>query len=179
MKNIHKQLINLRLLTLKNGAVRGNYLKKKNIFKSFSENVWWQPYKIPTQPKLVKIGNNVNIATEVLFMEHDIIHVMLNNSCKVKKYKQYLGTIEIGDNVFIGARSIIMYNVKIGSNCIIGAGSVVTKDVPNNSVVAGVPAKIIGNYQSIIDKYNSYSKLHSKDDMSDEDFIEKFFWNKN
>ena len=83
MKNYKKQLINLRLLTIRNGIKRGNYLKKKKIFKDFGSNVWWQPYKIPTQPKLVKIGNNVKIATEVLFMEHDVVSTMLNTRTNV------------------------------------------------------------------------------------------------
>lgn len=49
----------------------------------------------------------------------------------------------IGDNVYIGAESIIMNPVNIGDNVIIGAGSVVTKDIPSNCIVAGNPAKII------------------------------------
>jgi maltose O-acetyltransferase len=52
-----------------------------------------------------------------------------------------IGLVKIGDNVFIGAGSIILPNVKIGNNVIIGAGSIVTKDVPDNSLVAGNPAK--------------------------------------
>jgi acetyltransferase-like isoleucine patch superfamily enzyme len=54
----------------------------------------------------------------------------------------YLDTF-IGENCFIGARSIIMPGVRIGNGCIVGAGSVVTRDVPNNCAVAGNPAKII------------------------------------
>lgn len=49
----------------------------------------------------------------------------------------------IGDNCYIGAGAIIMNPVKIGNNVIIGAGSVVTKDIPNNCVVAGNPARVI------------------------------------
>lgn len=51
--------------------------------------------------------------------------------------------VEIGDDVWIGGGAIILPGVTIGSNVIVGAGSVVTKDVPNNVVVAGNPAKII------------------------------------
>jgi maltose O-acetyltransferase len=51
--------------------------------------------------------------------------------------------IHIGDDVWIGARVIILPGVNIGSHCIIGAGSVVTKDVPDYAIVGGVPAKII------------------------------------
>lgn len=49
----------------------------------------------------------------------------------------------IGNNVTLGANVVIIGNVKIGDNVIIGAGSVVVKDIPNNSVVAGNPARVI------------------------------------
>ena len=61
MKNKKKQLIILKLLITRNPIKRGKILKESHIFKEFGENVWWQPYKIPTQPKLVKIGNNVKL----------------------------------------------------------------------------------------------------------------------
>lgn len=60
-----------------------------------------------------------------------------------------MGTIEIFDHVMIGAGSKILPNVKIGPNVIVAAGSIVTKDVPPNSVVAGVPAKVIGSFVSL------------------------------
>lgn len=50
---------------------------------------------------------------------------------------------EIGDNCYIGAGTIIMNPVKIGNNVVIGAGSIITKDIPDNAVVAGNPARII------------------------------------
>jgi len=137
MKNIKKQFIILRLALIRNPKKRADYLKKKNLFKDFGNNCWYQPIKIPTQPKLVKIGNNVKIATDVLFMEHDIIHDMFNGKNSIDYFREYLGTITIGNNVFIGARSIILYNTKIGNNCVIAAGSVITHDIPDNSIVGG------------------------------------------
>lgn len=56
---------------------------------------------------------------------------------------QKFGPIEILDNCFIGMDSIIMANVTIGPNAIVAAGSIVTKDVPENTIVAGIPAKPI------------------------------------
>lgn len=53
------------------------------------------------------------------------------------------GAITIGDDVWIGANAIVLPGVKIGNKCVIGAGSVVKDDVPDNSVVAGSPAKVI------------------------------------
>ncbi len=87
-----------------------------------------------------------------------------------------MGPIEIGNNVFIGARSIILYNVKIGNNCIIGAGSIVTKDIPDNSVAVGVPAKVIGTFDSTLKKLEDYSKKYGGYNLFDDEIQEKLFW---
>ena len=60
-----------------------------------------------------------------------------------------MGCIEVMDNVFIGANSIIMPNVRIGLNAIVAAGSVVTKDVGEGVIVAGVTARVIGKFNDI------------------------------
>jgi acetyltransferase-like isoleucine patch superfamily enzyme len=53
------------------------------------------------------------------------------------------GPIRIGDHVWIGTGAIILDGVTIGAGAIIGAGAVVTKDIPENAIAAGVPAKVI------------------------------------
>ena len=63
-----------------------------------------------------------------------------------KKYKMRYGEIKIGDNVFVGTNSTILYDVKIGNNVIIGAGSLVNKSIPDGVIVGGVPCKIIGKF---------------------------------
>ena len=63
-----------------------------------------------------------------------------------------IGRVTIGNNVFIGAESVILPGVSIGNNVIIGANSTVTQDVPDNLVVAGAPAKIITTYEQYIVK---------------------------
>lgn len=87
-------------------------------------------------PWLIEIGNNVTLASWVYIVAHDGV------SKKQVGYSR-VGRITIGNNVFIGARSIVLSNVKIGDNSVVGANSVVTKDVPSGVVVAGNPAKII------------------------------------
>lgn len=84
----------------------------------------------------ITIGKNVAISHDVTIMDSDAHDV---------DYEGYVMTkpINIGDNVWIGSRSIIMKGVTIGDNCIIAAGSVVTKDVPSNTMVGGIPAKVI------------------------------------
>jgi len=67
--------------------------------------------------------------------------------------------ITVGDNVFIGTRSIIMPGVHIGNNVIIAAGSVVSKDLPDNGVYGGVPAKFIKPMDEYFEKIQQES-LH-------------------
>jgi maltose O-acetyltransferase len=67
--------------------------------------------------------------------------------------RSYRKPITIGDNVFIGWGSIILPGVTIGSNVVVAAGSIVTRDIPDNCVVAGNPAKKIKNIESYIEKY--------------------------
>ena len=86
---------------------------------------------------LIDIGNHVDIASDVMIYnsEHDI------NS---DDFRAVVGSVEIGDYVFIGPRAIILPGVKIGKGAVVGAGAVVTKDVTDFTVVGGVPAEVIG-----------------------------------
>ena len=70
------------------------------------------------------------------------------------QYKHVIkyGTIEIGDWSFVGSGSRIMPGVKIGSHSVIGAGSLVTHDVPDNSVVVGIPARVICTTEEYAEK---------------------------
>ena len=92
---------------------------------------------------MIGFGNNVYAASSVTFVNHDISVFMLQYMEPESKFHAKTGEISIGDNVFIGANSTILYNVKIGNNVIIGAGSIVTQDVPAGAVVVGNPARII------------------------------------
>ena len=86
--------------------------------------------------KGIHIGENTLIAGGSIILSHD--------HCKrVKNNLPYLVDTYIGKNCFIAVNSTILPGIKIGDEVIVGAGSVVTKDVPSNCVVAGNPAKII------------------------------------
>ncbi len=106
-----------------------------------------------SEPWLVKLGNNIAIAQGVRFLCHDGGVSCLRNM-NPEKYadKDFFAPIVVGDNVFIGMYTLIMPGVTIGDNCIIGAHSVVTKDVPSNTVVAGVPARQIKTIQEYEEK---------------------------
>lgn len=103
-----------------------------------------------SEPYLITLGNHVRVSFDVAFVTHDGgTHVLRKKYPNASTY----GKITVGDNVFIGARSIIMPNVRIGNNCIIGAGSLVTKDVADNSVVGGIPAKKICSIEEYEEKH--------------------------
>ena len=97
----------------------------------------------------ITIGNNVKIGGGAAIYDTDFhsLDAMLRcNAALDMKNKMKLPVV-IGDNVFIGARSIILKGVTIGENSIIGAGAVVTKSVPSNEIWAGNPAKFIRKIQ--------------------------------
>lgn len=88
---------------------------------------------------LVTIGNHVMMGPNVqLYTAHHPLNPRERNALKEIAYP-----IIIGDNVWIGGGAIICPGVTIGDNAVVGAGSVVTKDVPQNVVVAGNPARMI------------------------------------
>ena len=117
--------------------------------------------------QVIFIGNNVRVATNVTFVTHDVSHNMLNNLPEALegkyRFKEKKGKIVIGDNVFIGANSLILYDVTIGNNVIVGAGSIITKDLPDNSVCAGVPCKVIGSFEDFVENLTKkYKNLKKK-----------------
>ena len=87
----------------------------------------------------VKFGDNVFIAPNCGFYtaEHPLDAETRN------KGSEYAKPIIIGNNVWIGGGVQILSGVTVGNNSVVAAGAVVTKNVPDNSVVAGVPAKVI------------------------------------
>lgn len=89
----------------------------------------------------VTIGDNVIMGPDVKIYSRNHKHSRLDIPIQ-KQGKEYLFTT-VGNDVWIGANSIITAGVKVGNHVIVAAGSVVTKDVPDFAVVGGVPAKII------------------------------------
>lgn len=95
---------------------------------------------------LIFIGNNVTI-TGARILAHDA------STKKVLGYSK-IGTVTIGDNVFIGNGAIILCGTKIGNNVIIGAGTVIASDVPDNSVMIGNPARKLCSWDDYICRNN-------------------------
>lgn len=109
-----------------------------------------------TEPWLITLGKNVHITNGVEFLTHDggtLIFRHLVPDLEITK------PITVGDNVYIGHNAIILPGVTIGNNVIIGAAAVVTKNIPDNSVAVGVPAKVIKTTDEYFEKLKQES-LH-------------------
>lgn len=144
----------------RNGYEHAKFLKKYQAFHSMGDNCFFQPYKLPADSKYIRFGNNVVVASNVDFICHDVIHHMLNHIPEsTESYSAYWGIIDIKDNVFIGSNTTILPNVTIGSNVVIAAGTVVNQDIQDGVIVAGIPAKVIGQVEDLIEKRKRYNKL--------------------
>ena len=75
---------------------------------------------------------------------HNVVFATLNHGLAPEdRQTTYPAPITLGKNVWVGSNSTILQGVTIGDNAVIAAGAVVTKDVPENTIVGGVPARII------------------------------------
>ena len=105
-----------------------------------------------SEPYLISIGNNVTISSGTRFVTHD------NSICKCENsvFTDVVGKIKIGNNVFIGMGSIIMYGVSIVDNTIIGSGSVVTKSIFDGGIWCGNPARKVATLDDFYQKNISH-----------------------
>lgn len=109
-----------------------------------------------TEPWLITIGSNVHITNGVKFITHDggtLVFRHMFPDLEITK------PITVGNNVYIGNNAIIMPGVNIGNNVIIGAGAIVTKDIPDNSLAVGIPARVIKTADEYLEKLKRES-LH-------------------
>lgn len=118
--------------------------------------------------KLIKLGKNVTISKNVILLTHDfsIWHGMMYKDERVseKRYK-FLKEIQIGNNVFVGANSLILPGTMIGDNVIIGGGCVVKGMISKNTVWAGNPARRICSMEEFVDKHieiEDYMEIYNK-----------------
>ena len=119
---------------IRRGLKVGNKFKRLNHVMIDDSHSW-----------LIEIGDNVTLAPNVHILAHD---------ASTKSFLGYtkIARVKIGNNVFIGAGSIILPGVTIGNNVIIGANSTVTHDINENTVAAGSPAKQICTLQKYLEK---------------------------
>ena len=142
----------------RNKNYKSNIIKKYikqgvNIGKNVSIISPISPVIFSSEPYLVSIGDNTTISFDVVFITHDAATRVLRNLPNENSETVIYGTINIGNNCFIGARSTILPNVSIGDNSIIGAGSLVNRDIPANCVAAGNPCKVICTLKEYKEKH--------------------------
>ncbi|PDS24654.1 hexapeptide transferase [Flavobacterium branchiophilum] len=121
----------------------------------------------------VEIGKGTNVLSHAIFSNSVRLGIgclvyyrtTITHDCVVGDFVEMspgvtlLGRCKVGSYSQIGSNATILPKVKIGRNVIVGAGAVVTKDVPDNSMVVGVPAKIIRKLEPLVDKIKSKKKL--------------------
>lgn len=122
---------------------------------------------VTTEPWLVSIGDRVTVSSDVMFVTHDGSGWLVRDE-KGRRFRY--APIEIGDDVFIGARSTILPGVKVGAKVVIGAGSVVTRSIPGGTVVGGVPARVITSWTAFEERVRGWP---SGADMRGETYQER------
>ena len=135
-------------------------------------------------PWMLEIGNEVRITTGVTILNHDYSWSVWKTL--TGEIVGGVGKVRIGNNVFIGMNATILMNTEIGDNVIIGAGSVVSGKVESNSVYAGTPARKIMTLEAYMDKRKArevddakeiartyYERLHKK---PSKDILPAYFW---
>ena len=98
-----------------------------------------------SHPWLITIGDDVTLAPRVHILAHDA-------STKIHLGYTKIGSVTIGNRVFVGAESVILPGVTIGNDVIIGANSTVTHDIPNGIVAVGSPARAICTTEEYLNK---------------------------
>ena len=134
----------------------------------------WYGYAVGENTRIVgpvDVSGNLQIGSNVFVGKNFTVHgnglVVIENNCDIAPDVTFLtgthevGVVErragqgqtldttVGVGTWIGARTTILPGVKIGKGCVIGAGSLINRDVPDNTMVAGVPAKVIKQLQPI------------------------------
>lgn len=109
-----------------------------------------------TEPWIISIGENVHITEGVRFLTHDGGTLLFRKEIPDLEITK---PIIIGNNVYIGNDVIFLPGVKVGDNVVIGAGAIVSRDIPDNSVAVGVPARVIKTTDEYLEKLKKES-LH-------------------
>lgn len=134
---------------------------------SYGTNCKFLTKNFGSEPYLIEIGNNVELSVDVTFVTHDGSLWVIRNLYEEYQNTDIIKPIKIGNNVFIGAQSILLPGVIIGDNVIVGAGSLVNKKLESNYVYAGVPTRQICRIDDYIKKNKNdfmYIKNYSVND---------------
>ncbi|MEA3213057.1 MAG: hypothetical protein QOE70_6114 [Chthoniobacter sp.] len=107
----------------------------------------------------ITLGDYVSLAPEVFITASDY---QFQKGTPFRQQPKRESDVTIGNDVWLGARVIVTAGVTIGAGCIVGAGAVVTRDLPENSIAAGVPARVIGARNEGVEPSSQPSTLNSQ-----------------
>lgn len=145
IKNSIREYVETDKLIKKGLVVGANFFRGKDV--EIDYDFCW----------LIEFGDNVTLAPGVRVLAHD---ASIRRALGITR----IGVVEVGDNVFIGADSIVLPGVRIGSNIIVGAGSVITSNLESNYVYAGNPARKIHRIEDYLLKHKNPQNIYIESD---------------
>lgn len=146
----HGRLVGLyRRFCRPDGNEWAEFHRARGTFHSMGEHCSIQLDANLTDPKYLRLGSNVRLSSCTVF-GHDGSVNMLNRAYGLKLDR--VGKVDIRDNVYVGYRAVVLPGVTIGPDAIVAAGALVTRDVPPGTVVAGVPAKVVGTVEETVNR---------------------------
>lgn len=166
-------LIRLFIALFPTGVIRTKWIERFHIFRKSGKNFYFCPRKLPADPKLIEFGDNVAVATDVMFINHDVSQKVFNY-INDESLPKYFGCIRVGNNVFIGSRTVILPDVEICDDVFIAAGAVVSNSIKEKGIYGGVPARRIGSMDDLYYKRLKYYKP-LVEGLSDQMLIEKLW----
>ena len=131
------------------GEEWAEFLRSRRVLFSMGDRCSVQTTTVFTDPQYVRLGSNVRLSGCVLFGHDGSVNML---AAAYGGLLDHVGRIDIRDNVFIGHGAIVLPGVTIGPNAIVAAGAVVTKDVPENCIAAGVPARPIAPLDEYVER---------------------------
>ncbi|MFA0491375.1 acyltransferase [Vibrio splendidus] len=157
---------------IKSFSSPNNYAEMLGV--SFGENCKFLTKEFGSEPYLITMGKNVELSFGVVFINHDGALWVVRNKYVKYRSSDLIKRINIGDNVFVGARTTILPGVDIGDDVIIGAGSLVNKKLESGFVYAGVPARKISSLDEYIEKNrNKFINTKEKSPLEKRDYLER------
>lgn len=146
MRNFFRPLINLFRKYKHNRSSESKiaYLRTQGVKIGTGTRLLCSVDAFGTEPYLISIGENCLFSHGVCFFTHDGgVKVLSDMDYFHGERMDIIAPIQIGNNVYIGTGAYVLPGVTIGNNVVVGAGAIVTKDIPDNVVVAGTPARVI------------------------------------
>ena len=134
---------------------RGGVLVEED-FQAGGFDPWISPtaYFDLGYPQLVSIGRGTTISFDACFLAHDY-SVDKELFAQKAEHGLVLGRVDVGRNCFIGARAMLLPGTALGDGCIVGAGAVVKGSFPPCSILAGNPARVVGDSKRLLEKHLS------------------------